>query len=650
MQAEPSASPVQIPHARSVSYNPDSSTQGATSRSPPAQALQAYSFPAPPRTASGDEHLQVRRETASASPALGEYTHPSSRYEANFSYTAPRHDDAEEQYRSSALSARQYHPATMYGLDARGLPEGYQQPRSLSNAGLAPLDEAQLARISSPSYAAAMAAYDHESRERTESGESEQRGPPSFTFPDYASHSAPYPPNYLPPPPLAQFPHSYLTYRPYPTSSSAGHPLARGGAAYSAGSPPPTLEWAKPRGSGEESSSQASRAHASSFASTSRYHSSSAHNDAAIYYQHAYGMMARSTSNQSGLSSYTESTESSHQSHSTSSEYEGHVNPAFVNAAGRANSDSGYVSSGTGEMDALRLDEQDKYEHEHDQDEYKDEQPRPRMRTRSAMVIVGPTRRTKQSRDATIRGPYSSSSQNTLRALAPGSSSSSTQAADSGSKARRRISSNIYHPTPQSMLAPGVVAPSAGALAAPKDKDPANFPGTNSASIPSNEDFARMPTKRSRGRRPPCTPDLDLDPEDLEDPEFKLTEAQIAYAGVTKTGKPKKIFVCKVPGCGKLFKRSEHLKRHVRSIHTNERPFQCRWPGCERRFTRHDNLWQHLRVHRDPGSSDAEFSAAIQQHFGEHGRGEIVKQESREESLEADYGGEMAEQPASDEE
>ncbi|BGP23224.1 proteophosphoglycan ppg4 [Rhodotorula toruloides] len=647
MQAEPSATPIQIPHSRSLSYNPDSSAQ-ATSRSPPAQALQAYSFPAPPRTASADEHLQVRRETASASPALGEYARPSSRYEASFSYAAPRSDDAEEHYRPSALNARQYHPATMYGLSTGGLPEGYQQPRSLSNAGLPPLDEAQLARISSPSCPASMAAYDYDPRERTASGESEQRGPPSFTFPDYASHPAQYTSTYLPPHPLAQSPQSYLTYRPYPTSSSAGHPLARGGAAYNAGSPPPTLEWAKPRGSGEESSNHASRSYASSFASTSRYQTSSAHADAAVYYQHAY-MMARSSSNQSGLSSYTESTESSHQSHSTSSEYEGHINPAFVNAAGRANSDSCYIRSGTGGLEALHLNELDKHEHEHEQDEYEEERPKTRLSTRSAMVIVGPTRRTKQSRDATIRGPYSSSSQNTLRALAPGSSSS-TATASSGSNARRRISSNIYHPTPQSMLAPGVVAPSAGALAAPKDRDPAVFPGTNSSSLPSNEDFARMPTKRSRGRRPPCTPDLDLDPQDLEDPEFKLTEAQIAYAGVTKTGKPKKIFVCRVPGCGKLFRRSEHLKRHVRSIHTNERPFQCRWPGCERRFTRHDNLWQHLRVHRDPSSSDAEFSAAIQRHFGENGRGEIVKQESREESHEGEYEGEAPEQPASDEE
>jgi uncharacterized C2H2 Zn-finger protein len=30
-------------------------------------------------------------------------------------------------------------------------------------------------------------------------------------------------------------------------------------------------------------------------------------------------------------------------------------------------------------------------------------------------------------------------------------------------------------------------------------------------------------------------------------------------------------FVCKVPGCGKCFQRGEHLKRHVRSIHTNDK-------------------------------------------------------------------------------
>lgn len=32
-----------------------------------------------------------------------------------------------------------------------------------------------------------------------------------------------------------------------------------------------------------------------------------------------------------------------------------------------------------------------------------------------------------------------------------------------------------------------------------------------------------------------------------------------------------RMFACKSEGCGKVFKRSEHLKRHVRSIHTMEK-------------------------------------------------------------------------------
>ncbi|KAF9578867.1 hypothetical protein BGW38_005129 [Lunasporangiospora selenospora] len=63
-----------------------------------------------------------------------------------------------------------------------------------------------------------------------------------------------------------------------------------------------------------------------------------------------------------------------------------------------------------------------------------------------------------------------------------------------------------------------------------------------------------------------------------------------------------KVFTCRFDDCGKIFKRSEHLKRHVRSIHTLEKPFECPIPSCPKRFSRSDNLNQHIRIHRS-GSS-----------------------------------------------
>ncbi|KAI1465011.1 Ste12-like transcription factor [Daldinia caldariorum] len=57
---------------------------------------------------------------------------------------------------------------------------------------------------------------------------------------------------------------------------------------------------------------------------------------------------------------------------------------------------------------------------------------------------------------------------------------------------------------------------------------------------------------------------------------------------------PQKSHSCPIPTCARLFKRLEHLKRHVRT-HTQEKPYIC--PYCSKAFSRSDNLAQHKRTH-----------------------------------------------------
>lgn len=58
-----------------------------------------------------------------------------------------------------------------------------------------------------------------------------------------------------------------------------------------------------------------------------------------------------------------------------------------------------------------------------------------------------------------------------------------------------------------------------------------------------------------------------------------------------------KPFLCST--CGKSFRRSEHLRRHIRSVHSLERPFSCTL--CDKKFSRSDNLSQHLKTHKRNG-------------------------------------------------
>ena len=81
--------------------------------------------------------------------------------------------------------------------------------------------------------------------------------------------------------------------------------------------------------------------------------------------------------------------------------------------------------------------------------------------------------------------------------------------------------------------------------------DPAN--GSAEPRLPRSRATLPTPipnlTKKSRGRRVPTQVST------ASDPDQKAT----------------RLYVCTVDGCGKCFHRGEHLKRHIRSIHTHEK-------------------------------------------------------------------------------
>ncbi|KAF8079254.1 hypothetical protein FPV67DRAFT_1405168 [Lyophyllum atratum] len=103
-------------------------------------------------------------------------------------------------------------------------------------------------------------------------------------------------------------------------------------------------------------------------------------------------------------------------------------------------------------------------------------------------------------------------------------------------------------------------------------------------------------TKKSRGRRVPTMEDFTGEDGAQTPPKPTVNRKKGAAATAAKG---MRTYTCDVDGCGKLFARGEHLKRHIRSIHTYEKPHRCPYPGCGKDFSRHDNLGQHMRVHKD---------------------------------------------------
>lgn len=60
--------------------------------------------------------------------------------------------------------------------------------------------------------------------------------------------------------------------------------------------------------------------------------------------------------------------------------------------------------------------------------------------------------------------------------------------------------------------------------------------------------------------------------------------------------KRKTMHNCHIPGCGKAYAKTSHLKAHLR-WHSGDRPFVCNWLFCGKRFTRSDELQRHLQTH-----------------------------------------------------
>ncbi|KAF9929129.1 hypothetical protein BGZ67_006572 [Mortierella alpina] len=148
-----------------------------------------------------------------------------------------------------------------------------------------------------------------------------------------------------------------------------------------------------------------------------------------------------------------------------------------------------------------------------------------------------------------------------------------------------------------SLLNPVQASTSSVAMNAPYPR----MPPQQLAFAPAAEDtIAGMLAQQSMGEqglsnRPMMATMMDLASGRSAPTPFLSTD-QVTFMSDGQSSTPKKSHFCPWPNCHKVFTRSAHLARHVRS-HGGEKPYTCPHEGCGKQFSRSDVLKEHTRIH-----------------------------------------------------